>query len=139
MPWWWDSIDPAGLWAEFGPVTTFFAGEDLTTLASKSASVRGGIATGLLLQREDRVLGWVINNKYTAKDAARVSGPYTPRAVENVQVTLADLKDGDYTLSWFFPATGAWGEQARVQVSEGAATLTIPMLETDVAFKLVLP
>ncbi len=136
MPWWWDSIDPAGLWTEFGPVTTFFAGEDLTTLTPKAASVRGGIATGLLLQREDRVLGWVIHNKYTSKDAARVSGPYIPRAVENVQVTLNDLKDGDYMVSWFFPATGAWGDQAGVQVSEGTATLTIPILETDIAFKL---
>lgn len=151
MPWWWENIDKIGGWEEYGSVAAFFAGEDLTTMTPESARIPGGGVSALVLRNETRVLGWVGNDKYNAKDADlaynRAVGEgkdvtnwqYTPPAMEALSFTLKDLKDGAYTLRWFDPAGGDWGEEIPVQVSGGAITVTIARLEGDAAFKLTTP
>jgi len=151
MPWWWETIDQTGEWEEFGPLAAFFAGEDLTTLTPEIVRIPGGGVSALVLRNETRVLGWVGNDKYNAKDADLAynravnegkdvtNWQYTAPAMEALSFTLEDLKDGAYTLRWFDPASGDWGEETTVQVSGGEVAVTIDRLENDVAFKLTVP
>ncbi|MBN2004621.1 MAG: DUF5060 domain-containing protein [Anaerolineae bacterium] len=148
MPWWWENIDQGGEWEEYGPLAAFFAGEDLTTMTPEIVRIPSDGTSALMLQNETRVLGWVLNGKYTARDAGLAydaavrkeedvtNWQYTAPAKEAVSFTVKDLKDGAYTLRWLDPATGNWGKETTVQVNDGDVTVTIDRLENDVAFKL---
>lgn len=154
MYWWWDNyIDPYNLWPHFKGLADFFADVDLTHLTPTTVTVSSAEATGVALQGEAQALVWVRSNHYTigavqtAYDQALRAAlkakrkftdwHYEPPVLTAITVTLTGLQEGDYLVRWYSPTEQTWGQEERVQVKNGTATLAIPQLQRDVAAKLV--
>ncbi|MGE5224466.1 MAG: DUF5060 domain-containing protein, partial [Omnitrophica WOR_2 bacterium] len=149
MYWWWDNyIDPYDHWHEFRSISDFFRGEDLADMHLKRARVQPYGASAFILQNDRRALVWVINNTYSMEGAQSAyltaflnkkltpDWRYVPQAMEKVVVTVSGLTDGHYLIDWYAPSKGMWLAQGLVTVSQEAFSVTIPSLQTDVAFKL---
>lgn len=154
MYWWWDTyIEPLNLWHHFGGVSRFLEGENLAALGPADVNLGTGDLNALALQAEDRALVWVQNRAYTAenlqaglenalREALRsgaqldLAWRYEPPTVTGQTITLTGLENGPYTLHWYDPQEGVWGDEQEVGVAQGHLSVAIPPLTRDLAFKL---
>ena len=150
MYWWWDNyIDPNNHWVQFGPVARYFEGEDLAAYTPAGAQVSAQGVTALTLQQPERALLWVVNAAYSVTSASQAYDAavrdqtlnadwlYEPPVIENVQVTLTGFVDGAYIAYLFDPQSGEWLGESNVEAQQGALTLLIPALSSDLAVKIL--
>jgi len=153
MYWWWDTLfDKNNLWTEFKGVADFMQGENLAAMTVTTATITSKGAQALALQSDQRALVWVRSDGYgvdaaqaayakAIKQAIKTKIPlknwkYEPPLVEKLTLTVAGLRDGDYTAHWYSPTTAKWGDQVKVQVKHGQVTLAVPTLQRDLAVKI---
>ncbi len=148
MSWWWDTyIDPYNHWSEYKPVSMFFQGEDLTSMAPAQAAVKPSGATALVLQNDQRALVWIVNNAYNIKDAQKSyekalraktadAWNYHPDPIQDIHITLKGLKDGNYLVTGYSPAAGEWFKAVPAAAKDGSLVISLADLSTDWAFKV---
>jgi len=149
MYWWWDIyIEANNLWKHFDGLSHFLDGEDLTQYTPFSPlqiSGAGGStdqADGLGL-RGKHTLVWFRSDGYTAQAsvAAREGKQgyfnYEPPLVEGQYLTLDEMFDGDYTVSWYDPQAIHWLDTAIITSQNHTLTVPIPPFRCDLAAKIV--
>jgi len=154
MYWWWDTlIEQKNLWTEFKSIADFMQGENLATLQVMTANIAPKGAQALALQNATHALVWVRSDGYgndaaqaayskAIKQAIKTKVPlkewkYEPPLVEHLTLTLAGLKDGNYTVRWFSPFNDQWGSTSVAQVKNGKLMLPVPALQRDLAVKII--
>ena len=149
MYWWWDVyIEANNLWYHFNGLARFLNGVDLThyqPLSPLQISRSGGSsgqAVGLGLRGEDTLV-WLRSNGYTvqASLAARNGKPgsftYVPPTVEDLFLTLNEMDNGEYTVSWYDPQTAKWLDMVTVTTQNNNLTIPIPPFRYDLAAKII--
>ena len=148
MYWWWDNyIDQNNLWKHFKSLSGFLEGEDLTRyrpftpMVLSAAHTTGKLVDGLGLCGEKSML-WLRNDEYTtqaaiaAHDTQGEAPAYQPALVENLQVVVDGLADGDYTVSWYDPQSVEWREKMDLTSRMGILTIPVPPFRFDLAAKI---
>ncbi len=148
MYWWWDIyIDPNNLWHEFNGLSQFITGIDLTQyqpftpLEISGTGEAGGQAIGLGLRGDD-ILVWFRSQAYTVqaavsgRDGIAAPSTYTPPLLDGLHLTIEDVADGQYTVSWFDPQTAEWLKQEAITSYNNTLTIPIPAFRDDLAAKI---
>ncbi len=149
MYWWWDVyIEANNLWHHFDGLSHFLEGVDLTKyhpfspLLISNSSGSSGQADGLGL-RGKNILVWLRSDSYTvqasieARNGMPDSLTYIPPIVDSLHLTLNEMDDGAYTISWYDPQTASWLDQASVAAHDNTLTIPIPAFRYDLAAKIV--
>ncbi len=154
MYWWWELyIEPLDLWYRFGSLHTFIAGVDLAAyapLGPGQISLNDKVNVKLLaLHTDSSILAWVRQSKYEAMMAATerdnkiryekvdpATWQYHLDPLAGLTLTTTALPDGDYTVEWYDPQTGAWQPPLAVRVADGSLTLDVPTFEFDLALRI---
>ncbi len=148
MYWWWDVyVEKYRLWKHFNGLSTFLEGVDLTSFTpfSPVKIEREGNdesqAFALGLRGEDTLV-WLRSNAYTVQasvEARQGTGGqlYIPPLLEGLILTLKDMPEGVYTVSWFDPQTAKWQDEQQVSTQGGSLSIPIPRFRYDLAAKIV--
>lgn len=153
MYWWWDTfVDPQNQWPQYKALADFLRGEDLAATTVGKAIVAPAGAQALTLQSPTHALLWLYSDAYTIpavqgaydkaiRDALKnrqklTDWHYVPPLMSDYTVTINGLMDGSYTVQWYAPQSGDWLTESAIQVKNGAAQLTVPTFDTDLAAKL---
>lgn len=153
MYWWWDNyIDPYSHWKEFKPIYRYFTGENLADYHPTRAESSASGVVALVLQAEQRALVYTINKAYNGMDAMRMheadvryknegkeipDWQFKPKPVENLTLTITGLDDGSYIAYFFDTRQGQWIDEIPLTVAQGALTIPVASLTTDLAIKIL--
>jgi len=158
MYWWWDTyIEPLNLWHHYGALATFFTAIDISQFTPSPIAViadnpKGAGAEATLLKGTSQHLLWIRSNQYTAaavdeaynlavRNAIRNKEKleefiYTPSSLTNLRVQINDIEAGRYTIHWFDPQSGTWGEVEQIEAVNGALLMPLPTFNQDIAAKI---
>ena len=151
MYWFWDCyVEPYRAWHHFRGLDRFLADVDLTRYQPFSPlEIAGpggepGQAVGLGLRGDDLLI-WLRSNGYTvqASEAAwqEAGSPrdfaYNPPLIEGQLLVLRDVGDGEYTVHWYDPQSGAWRDPVEATAQGDSLTIPIPDLRRGLAAEIV--
>jgi len=149
MYWWWDIyIDANNLWYHFNGLARFLEGVDLThyqplsPLQINGSVGSSGQAVGLGLHGENTLV-WLRSNGYTvqASLAGRIGKPdsftYEPPMTEGLFLTLNEMDNGDYTVSWYDPQMAKWLDMVTVAAQNNKLIIPVPPFRYDLAAKII--
>lgn len=137
MLWWFAIIDEENFYPDYAALRAFMAGEDPRTMRHQSTTISGdgGELVKLeLLQNRNRMLiwGYDTNYYYSGEDGK------PPAAVKNINLSIAGLSPGLYTLQHWNPASGEIvGSTSLTVPANGACKLAVPPFSGDFAIKLL--
>jgi hypothetical protein len=146
MYWWWEDYVEAGdLWPQFKGLSGFLKDEDMATLRPAVVSSSTSRAVVLALARDDRALLWLRNAQYDQGEASfkytlsqSTGQPYQLELdeLDDVQIALDGLRNGNYSVEVFDTMTGEPLTTATAQASDGTLVMTAPPFVRDIAIKL---
>jgi Domain of unknown function (DUF5060) len=150
MYWWWDIyVEKYNLWKHFNGLSTFLKGVDLplytpfSSMEMKGSEGENNQVIGLGLRGEDTLV-WLRSNQYTvqASVAARNGKPastiYLPPMIDAISLTLNDMPEGNYTVSWFDPQQAKWLNMEQATTVNRTLIIQVPAFRNDLAVKIVL-
>jgi len=108
-------------------------GTDWILIAGYNFSGLGSAVDAYVLKsaNQDKVAGWVLNNRYN-HDFLKTIG--NPPPAQGAILTVPDMKNGTYTVKYYDCLTGALAAVAPVTIANNTLTLALPAMLWDAAF-----
>jgi hypothetical protein len=136
MHWNWGSyIHNFNLYYHYKPLSTFVLGEDFrnTTSFNNIGDVNSTIKY-IGLKKADAVYLWVQDRNHTFKE---ILGGYTPVLISGQIITITNISNGNYTISFFNTYTGDNFCSNVFQVNNGILEILLPDFTNDLALKII--
>lgn len=131
MLWWFEWVDQNDLWGPYRALSHFVATEDLRHPKARAVLLRSSRARSWAAAwaRPGHLLGYVCDESWTFNGAASTNEPTTITIGSAVQA-------GDMTLEWWDADHGRLLKTETIAHRGGALTITSPLFQRHMAFKL---
>ncbi|KAF0094646.1 MAG: hypothetical protein E1N59_1650 [Puniceicoccaceae bacterium 5H] len=137
MFWFWtEYLWPYDLFDLYGPVTSYWEGEDLGAQANLGEATYNWLndpaysSTDAYGLRSDSAV------YFYARDTRFGNWAASAETISGARLQLSNLVDGIYTVRYTHPVSGEVETSGEVTVSGGSVTLTLPDFSKDIALKL---
>ena len=141
MSWWWDTyIDKRGLYPHLQAIAQFLTGVPWTEAQFRPISVKSILSPKgeklyslrvIGLQSEGLILLWAQN-----KERIWSKGNHLPSHLEEAEITLESVYDGEYFVEWWDTYSGSILDKKVITTREGELKLSGPTVSTDIACKI---
>ncbi len=111
-------------------------GTDWTTISNYTFTNAGPPLSAYVLRSAGtyKATGWLLNSKYNWQ---YVKNNGAPPVVSGSSLSITGMHNGNYSIKYYSPATGAQLSLMTAMVSSGTLTLSLPAIAWDVAFTAV--
>lgn len=135
--WWWEQLDQQNAYRHYRPLATYLTDADFAGLTPTTAIVSDARLRVLGYQGNNRAYLW-LSNKEAAWWNIVVAGQ-PPQTITAATLEIEGLAPGEYTVEWWDTRQGAAVESHRARCEQNQLSVTVPMVRSDIACKIVRP